>query len=832
MNGLKDLDNININNLNISTRLKNVLITNKIITLNQLMSISNNDIRKFEGIGKKTMAEVRKIKKTIEVLDDNPNLIDEIVHKPDQKEYKIIDIITDLETKASNSFIDANYSSLTFNDLKMSVRLKNCMTSNGINTVCDFLKEPIINIKSFRNLGRKSFEEAMKIKAKYLDESLYNESSNILYSIINNIASDESKSSIFIKNYLINNTDYNIDNYINDLNKLKEENKIETDMNGIKIKKQSIVDFINDLPDEKLKKIMGMRIMGLTLEEIGKKTGVTRERIRQITTKCLNKVPDVRESKYKNIFEKYNFSLNDFCKIFNESFETYYYLKLKYDSGEKNIIDGIDSNDFNEFQKDIIRKLNGVINVMGHYINKSKRELIDVLAIEYGKDGMTIEEITKLYNNLVNNNPDWGLLLSDDRAIEGLLSRNDNILFDFGRKFRYYHFFEKDDSILEELFNSFDLADGYYSTLVIFNNHKELMKSIDIRNEYELHSFMKKIEDAFESIRMDRTPNFSVGGIRKEEFILTKIKELAPISISEFLNIMEKDYGHKQNTFSSYLIDFSQYINGNYIDSDIIDIDDDVIESLKQILVEPIYSLELLTNLLIDNGYDNYEDIITKNALFKIGYKIRSSYILRKDYDSVEDYYTKLSNEVDFIPDDNILNSSTYAVTIKRVEKNYDIVSISDKEFITIKKLKSLGINKELINKFCNDVYECFKNITYFSVHNVKDIIDNSWIEDSGFDDIFYECLIETIDNIKYLRINNNKIYSFNDDNVEVEDIINEFMVDDSIYVDELIDDIKDKYGINVSQDKLIYSNKFYSKDLNKLYTNKESYYKEVYNYE
>ena len=77
------------------------------------------------------------------------------------------------------------------------------------------------------------------------------------------------------------------------------------------------------------------------------------------------------------------------------------------------------------------------------------------------------------------------------------------------------------------------------------------------------------------------------------------------------------------------------------------------------------------------------------------------------------------------------------------------------------------------------------------------------------------------------------KIYSFIEDNVEVDDIINEFMVDDSISVDELIDDIREKYGIDVSYDKLIYNNdKFYSRELNKLYLNKECYYKEVYNYE
>ena len=452
---------------------------------------------------------------------------------------------------------------------------------------------------------------------------------------------------------------------------------------------------------------------------------------------------------------------------------------------------------------------------------------------EYASEGITFEDFTKIYNNFVRENNDVELELSDERSIEGILGRQDNIIFDFGRRFRYVDLSLLDKSIINKLNDVIDLEDGYYSTLVIFNDNQDLMKELDIRNEYELHSFLKKKQEDFPNVKFDRMPNFSLDGIDKHDFTLKKINELAPISINGFLDFMEKNYGHKSNTFLSYLMtEFGDYINGNFIDSDVIEIKDELILELKKILTEPIYSLDLVKEILKSNGYLNVDEIITKNSMYKIGYKIRSSYILRKDYDSVEEYFTELSQTKDFIPNENILMSSTYSVSIKRVEKNYDIVLISDKEFITYKKLSELGINKEMMNKFCNDVFTSFENINYFTIYNIKNMIDTTWIDDNGFDDIFYECLVETIDNIKFLRINNKKIYSFIDDNVEVEDIINEFMVEESIYVDELIDDIKEKYGIDVSSDKLIYSDKFYSRELNKLYLNKECYYKEVYNYE
>jgi|GEM_PF-5666867 len=818
--------NIEIQDLNISVRLKKVLLQNGILFFNQLLECPAERIQNFKNAGSKTLDEAIYLK-------NNPDIIENLLISKEKDELNNFEKVKKLEKIIDEDFINDIYTDFTYKDFDMSIRLKNCLYANKINTFPLFLLTPIEEIKKFRNLGKKSLEEAIELKLKLLDISDTENTSNILYLFIKKLTNDEAKSVIYIKNYLIQNTSYNIEKFVDDLNTLKNENKIEISMDGIKVKKISVMDYINSLDDEKRKNIMTMRLNGSTLEEIGTNEGVTRERIRQISKKFLAGMPDVKESKYKNIFEKYNFSENEFCKIFNESKTTYYYLKLVCDSGNVDIIDGLDSIDFNESQKNKIRKLKNILNIFGKNCNISKNEVIKILSEEYASDGITFEDFTKIYNNFVRDNNDVELELSDDRSIEGILGRLDNIIFDFGRRFRYVDLSLLDKSIINKLNNVINLEDGYYSTLVIFNDNRDLMKELDIRNEYELHSFLKKKHEDFPNVKFDRMPNFSLGGIDKHDFTLNKINELAPISVNDFLDFMEKNYGHKSNTFLSYLMaEFGDYINGNFIDSDVIEIKDELILELKKIFTEPIYSLDLVKDILKSNGYLNIEEIITKNCMYKIGYKIRSSYILRKDYDSVEEYFTELSQTKDFIPNENILMSSTYSVSIKRVEKNYDIVLISDKEFITYKKLFELGINKEMMNKFCNDVFTSFENINYFTIYNIKNMIDTTWIDDNGFDDIFYECLVETIDNIKFLRINNQKIYSFIDDNVEVEDIINEFMVDESIFVDELIDDIKEKYGIDVSSDKLIYSDKFYSRELNKLYLNKECYYKEVYNYE
>ena len=55
-------------------------------------------------------------------------------------------------------------------------------------------------------------------------------------------------------------------------------------------------------------------------------------------------------------------------------------------------------------------------------------------------------------------------------------------------------------------------------------------------------------------------PNILIGYTNKEDFFKDKMTELSPLSVSEFLQILRKDYGHREDTMLSYLIlDFKEY---------------------------------------------------------------------------------------------------------------------------------------------------------------------------------------------------------------------------------------------------------------------------------
>ena len=84
----------------------------------------------------------------------------------------------------------------------------------------------------------------------------------------------------------------------------------------------------------------------------------------------------------------------------------------------------------------------------------------------------------------------------------------------------------------------------------------------------------------------------------------------------------------------------------------------------------------------------------------------------------------------------------------RRVEKSLDIFLISNEEYITIKKLNSLGIEKEDIIRFCDSVVIKFKEVNYFTLSNVRELLDINKLDDYGFDDIFLDNIIGNIDDI------------------------------------------------------------------------------------
>ena len=82
----------------------------------------------------------------------------------------------------------------------------------------------------------------------------------------------------------------------------------------------------------------------------------------------------------------------------------------------------------------------------------------------------------------------------------------------------------------------------------VFNENMTLMELVDIRNEYELHNFLKKT-NRVDNIKYSNMPKIKIGEANYLEQIKLLMSKHSEIDKHEFSKIIESEYGIKQETF-------------------------------------------------------------------------------------------------------------------------------------------------------------------------------------------------------------------------------------------------------------------------------------------
>lgn len=739
------------------------------------------------------------------------------------------------------------------NDYQRSIyELLYCGVSKS---TCDNLVKKELTIDKIKELSPEELKDnysvgnviALKLKSNISEiEKVIEESNNnlntklILEEIIKENTKEEPITLFKLKQILSKTTNYIIDNFADDYTKLQIENKIKIGVYGIEYNFLNFEDYINNNFDERVASIIKERYNGNTLEAIAQRYGLTRERVRQICKKIkLDEIEDnLVEDKYKNVFEKYNWTKQAFIEIFNEKEFTYNYLNERYIKGNEDLTNILTDSDFDDSQKERLKAINKLIITTEGDLISNTNDFIRRVLVKYANNEIDIDDLTDIYNDEIEKYPELQLNNLNSRNLEARLSRSDYAFFGANHKVRYYDFNSLSDESIDQLKELIILNDGFYSTEYLFRNNRQLMNELDIRNENELHNILKlKIDDNDNNVYFLRMPNFLVEYRDKDEFIVDKIREYSPILINDFIDVLYEEYGHKKTTMLSYLTtNFTSYIKDGYFDIDTMSLSEEEISVLRNKLTKDIYSLDEVREILESNGYEDAKMVLTNRNFNKLGYKLRGSYVIKSEYGRIYGYFdNKIENESVIKLDESIIKIGAIYNAINYYCKQLKIFKLSNNIFITDKKLLQLGITKQDLEQFIGKIREKFYDKDYFSVNNVTNEIDCSIFENIGLSESFIDDLISNLDDIKTLRINNNRLYSFSKYSLS----ITEFMYDmvnkySSISLEDLEKEIAINYQISVPFDKLrgyLYSTDiFYSDILEKIYSDKNNYYEEVYN--
>lgn len=746
------------------------------------------------GIPYNTVLRLKENNITIDKIVDNPDCLNNVLGTKSERAEEIKRIMLDLiSSKQNYSIYDLTYCGL-------SKSITDLLISNSIKI--DDINEKLRN-KSFIS------DSTYKKIIKYFNEFIMTNniklslSIELLLSLIKNMYSYNCFNSIELSKE-IEKCNYDVSNLNELLNELLDKKILKKEDDNYSLIKPKLKVEIQKIKDDSHKDMVLKKLSGRTLESIGSEYNITRERVRQIIQKEINKFSITREEeKYKEIFESYDFDCELFCDLFNVNEYVFYYLREKYKTGESEPSELIDGWNLDRRQLAILKRKYNLITYHGENLVVKKNNIL-LAILKQSDKSLEYSEIMNEYNKIIdNNNLDLEKISdSDFRNIDSILNRSAYVLCDAGRYYRYYDIDALDENDLQSLREMMNVEPGDYSSEFFFNNNKLLMKNIDIKNEYELHNLLRKLIGNFNGkLVYSRMPDIFVDCDDKNAFVENLIHELSPISLDEFVEFVYQNYGHKNNTFRALLVsNFNKYITNGQIISECVEFTPEQISILNEKLKEDIYSImtvkELLTNLFDVNDFK----LINNLNMSKLGYKLRGNYIMKSSISNLEGYLRDiiLNNDYYEVKPEMKKIGSTFSSYLYKFIYNLDLFEIDSGKYITIKKLKELGISKNNIQEFINEIEKVISDNEYFNLYTLDKDNFLTNLKKYNFPDCFYETIISAIPNVKTFTVKNNVVFIKTDEQATREKFINSFVTKNKIFISEIKKAILDEYNIDL----------------------------------
>lgn len=589
------------------------------------------------------------------------------------------------------------------------------------------------------------------------------------------------------------------------------------------------------------KDILLLRMSGNTLQDIGERFGLSRERIRQKETKILSRLPDLEELVYyKDIFESYNWNEELFSAVYNESTEVYKLLNVKLKRGNTSVLEALGKLVLTKEQQTIILKhfdcyINFELQVMSY---SNKMSFFEHLMFHLGQTAVSNQEFIEIANAYIAEHQLNPSLIFTERSALGMLDRSQKILRTKSESFRFYDKTKIEPESFDQLKELLDLDPGVYNMSKLFKENEALMDELNIDSEYELHNLYKTCIEV-DGVTFTRMPEFSVK-TTKDEFLRNLFYELAPIAVEEFLDYVEANYGLRQDSLNSILSnDYLMFIDNNQIKVNYAEVSKEEYELVTSILKNDIYTVQEFIALGLEHNIEKFkEKFINNQALMKLNYNLKGLFVLHHAYTSVDQYFSQLilKGEVFQNTRTHHFKTSHFLKALYSLEKNLDIVKIAPDMYLTNKKLQDAGVTKDELVAYRNAAVE-FAQVPYFTYRYLKNKGFEHIMEEYGFDDIFYERIIWTHPQLRSLPTSKYTIFTKQQtQEFKLKDVISWLLIQNSepLDFDVLYNWIKYEFGIHIKKEKLIYviqnSTIYYSKEMNKLYQSKEIFYEIIYN--
>lgn len=760
--------------------------------------------------------------------------------------------------------------------LDLSVRSRNCLQKEGHEKLSDFVFETEDSLKSIRNLGANSLAEILLAIKNYLKKY---ESQIVAYcngdtsSIFNQEALKEKVLDVF-KSLAFSGLHYP---------EILEALKLPEDFDESIIKciigqlisecQLEYVDYrcyrtyssfetflLEDATLADRERSFVLRKMnGETLEEIAKSEDITRERVRQIIKKAVNKVHAqylaktglelFDEDYYQHFYTTYEVDKSVCLEWFGISEKTYNYISMFNNRGTEDIEDALDDSDLDVgFKLKITNYLNrNKIYVDGNWVEKKRACIEEVVLEKYCRDEVSFDDFCEIYNRFLEDQgiPFDKKIYYTEEVIESRYNRLSEARCVLWKQFQMLRYYDIDGQDYTDLLENLNL-DGYVdtevSTLKMMEDNPELMRRYDIRDHYELHNLLRKIvtEGSYHDFKCGRMPVISFGQFDRDTAILELLINNAPISLEGLADVIHSEYGYDKNTIMmNYLTPFKAYYHQGIYSVDQKIMPASHTEILKSVLTEDFYFIDDLKRIYQNTVDDADLETINPYNLKTMGFVVLSRYVVQH-YPSLDAYFTHILTEKDLIDITEYRKKYCYiqmwSAKLMRLKSAYDIIEFEPNQIVQFSRLEKAGVTKQMLKDFCDKVYQFVGDRTYFSAKSLRLSGFESELYNLGFSDWFYASVLCADERFSYNNMFKSLILYKGNEPISINSFVYDYVKRvGSVDTYELMDILENEYGcMLIDRNRFmrgIYGiNLYYDPILQRLYLNEELYYKELDN--
>lgn len=607
--------------------------------------------------------------------------------------------------------------------------------------------------------------------------------------------------------------------------------------------------------DERNKDFIRKRLQGVTLEEIANEYGVTRERVRQIVKKDVQKVWDwyamstgmnlFDEDRYRYFYSSYSFEKKDAIQWFDMNGDICNYLDMMdVKRGKQDLESALE--DYEGLDAGLRLKIKNYLNrnklfVDGIWVEKRRASLEELVVRKFCREDVSFRDFTRIYNRFLEQE---GIPFDEEiyyteavyRTRRNHLSDARYLLWKQNELIRYYDIEGRDFTELLDVLNLESYENIELSTLKFVKEYPEILKKYDIRDQYELHNLLRKIvpKGSLHDFHCGKMPEIKFGVFNRDEAILDILIDNAPISMSDLCTLIHDEYGYDPAVIQgTYLQAFTEYYHQGIYSINQKAMSTEHKATLQEKLTEDFYYIDEIRKIyrgLFPNA--DLEEVNPYN-LKTMGFIVLSRYVVQ-NHASLEAFCEDILTREDIIDltpyRRRFVYMQMFSQKLMELKRNLQVIEFEPNQIINFRKLEKSGVTREMIYDFCDKVYDFVDDAAYFSAQTLRQDGFESPLYELGFSDWFYANLLIADERFSYGQMFGNIILYKGKENITTQSFeMNRIREHGSIDTYDLITELSERFGCKITEHmdvvyKVQGTEIYYDKILDRLYRNYDVY--------